>query len=539
MKRVLLVVALSTFPPQASLPSTTGGSWEGFMQDRGHDQFITLDLAPRPDGSGGALQVLGNTIPVSKVAWAGNRLTAQVGEPADNLRVEARREDGWLTGELKQGERSQLFALREIPDYPEPRNRPEAWQQDIDALVRRVAVLNRSFTAAERSLFVETLETLRTEVGRLTDAQVTMRIASALAIDNEPHTRLLLLRNATAVRRLPIRVWWFPDGLRIIRTGPEYRDLLGCRIDDFEKVPTRLARDTAGQAYAGNASWRDYMTTYTLTSPETLHGFGIVPRLEQIEIGVSDCGGQTRRLLRPLPLARSNRTVESWWDLSPFRESPHGITSHVLPADQPRLPLYLRNLNANYSMEYLAENGVLYVQINRSSPDASESPGAFADRATAEIERRRPKALVLDLRFNTGGDSGVSAELLRRVNESTVNVPRFVITGRATFSAGISAVAQFLSGGPATIVGEPAGDELDHWSEGGYIELPNSRLEVDFQTVLHSYSPLPCPRDISCVDMTVDRIAPDLPVTTSWADYLARHDPPMDAIFRMIGRSSR
>ena len=506
------------------------------MEDRGHDQFITLVLSPQPSGSGGTIQVLGNTIPVSDVAWAGNRVTARVGAPEENLSIEARRVGGWLTGELKAGDEKQKIALREIPDYPAPRDRSEGWQQDIDALMRRLALVNRAFSPAERALFIETLETLRSEVGRLTDAQVTMRIASAMAIDEEPHTRLLLLRNATALRRFPIRLWWFPDGLRIVRTTPEYRDLLGCRIEDFDGVPARSARDMAGGAYAGNPSWRDYMTTYTLTSPEALHGLGITPRLDEAEIGVADCGPPARRRLRPLPLVRSTRTVESWWDLSPLRESPHGITSHALEAKGRTLPLYLRHAGSNYAYEYLSDRKISYLQFSRSSPDDKEKPKAFGDRVIAEIEQHRPKAVILDLRFNTGGDSAVSSELIRRLNESTGNIPRYVITGRATFSAGISALAQFLSGGPATIVGEHAGDDLDHWSEGGYIELPNSRLEVDFQTVLHSYSSSPCPRDISCVDMSVDSIAPDLPVTTTWADYLARRDPALDTILKHVSR---
>jgi len=533
---LLAATAFSTAALAQTVPSDArAGSWEGFMEDRNFDQFITLTLPTRSDGEG-ALQVLGRSIPVTEVVWSGDRVTARVGRAEDNLRIEARRQDGELAGQLAQGASIQAFLLRRIPDYPAPRNRAEAWGQDLDALAQRYAALNRSFSNAERALFLERLEAIRSQLGHLTDDQISLQIASALALDEEPHTRLLLLRNATALRRLPIRVWWFPDGLRIVRTTSEYRHLLGCRIEDFANVPARQARDLAGRAYAGNPSWRDYMTTYTLTSPEALHGLGVIETNEDVELGVSDCRARGRQTIRPMPLARSDRTVESWWDLSPLRESPHGITAHVLGEDARRLPPYLRKVNENYAFEYLEDSGVLYLQLNRSQPSAQEAPRAFADRLVGEIERRRPRAIVLDLRFNTGGDSGVSRELLRRVNEATTTIPRFVITGRATFSAGISAVAQFLSGGAATIVGEPAGDDLEHWSEGGYILLPNSRLEADFQTVLHSYSPAPCPEATSCVDMSVDRLAPDLPVTASWEDYRSRRDPALEVIVRSLSR---
>lgn len=514
-------------------------SWEGFMQDRNFDQFIVLDLRPQPDGSSGTLQVLGNLVPVSDVVWTGGRMTARLGGPDDGLTIEATREGDWLSGELREGSNAQRFALREIPHYPEPRDRAERWNQDLDALTRRFAVLDRSMSPGERAHFLEAVEAIRSNVDRLSDAQVIMQVASAIAIADEPHTRLLLVRNATQLRRLPIRVWWFNEGLYVVRTTPEYRHLLGCRVDDFDHVPARQARDLVGRAFAGNPSWRDYLTTYTLTSPEALHGMGVTRQLDQVEIGVSGCRGAARRTVRPMPLARSDRTVESWWDLSPLRESPHGITAHVLGEGQRGLPLYLRNPAANYSFEYLPESGVLYFQFTRSDNARDETMAAFGERLIREIETRRPRAVVLDVRFNTGGNLTLSREVFQKLNERTANIPRYVITGRTTFSAGISAMGQFLSGGPATIVGEHPGDDLDHWSEGGYVRLPNSGLEIDFQTVLHSYSRPPCPRDISCVDMSIDSIQPQVPASPTWQDYMARRDPAMDAVLAHLAGSRR
>jgi hypothetical protein len=514
-------------------------SWEGFMQDRNFDQFITIDLRPQSNGSAGTFHVLGNAIPVSDVVWTGGRITARLGALADNLTLAATREGNWLSGELREGNNVQRFALREIPQYPAPRNRTERWNQDFDSLTRRFTVLDRSMSPGERALFIEAVEAIRSNLDQLSDAQVIMQMASAIALADEPHTRLLLLRNATELRRLPIRVWWFDEGLYIIRTSPEYRSLLGCRLDDFDQVPARQARDLVGRAFAGNPSWRDYLTTYTLTSPEALHGLGVTRQLDQVEIGVSGCRAAGRRTIQPMPLARSDRTVESWWDLSPLRESPHGITAHVLEEGRRGLPLYLRNPTANYAFEYLPDSGTLYFQFTRSDNARGETMAAFGERLLREVESRRPRALVLDVRFNTGGNASLSRDLFRRLNELTASTPRYLISGRTTFSAGISAMGQFLSGGPATIVGERAGDDLDHWSEGGYVRLPNSGLEIDFQTVLHSYSRPPCPRDISCVDMSIGSIEPEVLVSLTWRDYVLRRDPAMDAVLAHLARGSR
>ncbi|CAN5139365.1 hypothetical protein BH24PSE1_BH24PSE1_01410 [soil metagenome] len=195
-------------------------SWEGFMQDRSYDQFVTLDLRPQSDGSGGTFQVLGQLIPVNDVIWARNRLTARVGQPADKLSIVATREGDWLSGELREGSNSQRFRLQLIPQYPVPQNRAERWGQDLDALAGRFASLDRSLSPGERTHFLEALNGIRSNLDKLSDAEVIMQMAAAIAIADEPHTRLLLVRNATELRRLPIRVWWFQEGLYVIRSTP-------------------------------------------------------------------------------------------------------------------------------------------------------------------------------------------------------------------------------------------------------------------------------------------------------------------------------
>ena len=63
----------------------------------------------------------------------------------------------------------------------------------------------------------------------LSDAEILMRMAAVVALSGNPHTRLYLLRNRTELRRLPVRLWWFNDGLYVVRARTDHRDLLGCR----------------------------------------------------------------------------------------------------------------------------------------------------------------------------------------------------------------------------------------------------------------------------------------------------------------------
>jgi hypothetical protein len=112
---------------------------------------------------------------------------------------------------------------------------------------------------------------------------------------------------------------------------------------------------------------------------------------------------------------------------------------------------------------------------------------------------------------------------------ATGDRPVYVIIGRATFSAGLYHAAQWKQWGKATFIGEPVGDRLDFWSEGGNVILPNSGLAVHFADAFHSYSRKDYPeRKPYFEDLSIDSLAPDYPVNPTFADYMAGRDPAMD-----------
>jgi hypothetical protein len=531
---IALAAAGATAPAQApsaaaSSPSREEGAWEGELLGSQWPIFVTLALRREQSGLAGTLASQGRSLPLARPRWTGDGFEAAIEGAARPVTIAATRQGGNLVGTYGEGGRALTFTLHPIPAYPHPADRIEGWRQDLDALATRFAAFDRSFTPATRASFLAALAGIGRELPALDDAEVTMRIAAAIALADNGHTRLYLLRNRTELRRLPIRIWWFADQLRIVRATPEYRQLLGCRIDAIGGIQARRARDIAGRAFAGNPSWRDYMTTYTLTSPEALHGLGIVRDMETIDLRVSGCAGPPHRQVRPLPLVRSTRSLESWWDLTPLK-APTGQWVQMLEARRSALPLYLRNPDLNYWFERLPAGDILYFNYGRAQDMEAESTAAFGERLLAEISRQRPRAFVLDLRFNTGGDLGVAADLMRRLQEATRGMPRYVVTGRATFSAGISQVASWRQAGDVTVVGEPVGDSMDLWAEGGNIRLPYSGLDAHFANGFHSYSTAPCPVGIPCLDMSSPSLAPDLPVTARWEDYVAGRDPVMTAI---------
>lgn len=164
----------------------------------------------------------------------------------------------------------------------------------------------------------------------------------------------------------------------------------------------------------------------------------------------------------------------------------------------------------------------------------------FIRRVTALIDEHPIKGFIIDVRFNTGGDLGVGRPLVEKLAPRLKNVPVVVLTGRATFSAGISHAAQWRQFANASIVGEPIGDDIDLWGEGGNIVLPNSGLTVHYANGFHKYSQKDYPAfKPYFAELNVATLAPDEFVEAGWSQYLAGIDPVLVAAIDRIWRSEK
>jgi hypothetical protein len=153
----------------------------------------------------------------------------------------------------------------------------------------------------------------------------------------------------------------------------------------------------------------------------------------------------------------------------------------------------------------------------------------------AELERDPPQKLIVDLRFNTGGDLTQGHPVFKALTSSSVAKQKgrvYVIQGPSTFSAGITHAAWMKKETPAVFVGTSPGDALDSWSEGGNVDLPNSKLRMHFADRAHLYSrrPVDVPKELVYIDWDVGPLTPDLPADLSFADYRAGRDPVMGRI---------
>jgi hypothetical protein len=79
------------------------------------------------------------------------------------------------------------------------------------------------------------------------------------------------------------------------------------------------------------------------------------------------------------------------------------------------LPLYLRNCEVPYWFEFLREHALVYLQFNAVRDHPAEPFAEFCVRVLSFVEHHEVDSLVLDLRWNGGGNTDLSQPLLHHL----------------------------------------------------------------------------------------------------------------------------
>ena len=192
-----------------------------------------------------------------------------------------------------------------------------------------------------------------------------------------------------------------------------------------------------------------------------------------------------------------------------------------------RAPLHLRHRELPYWFEYLADADLVYFQYNAVADHPAEPFAAFCDRLFAFIADRLPGRLVIDLRWNGGGNTFLSQALLHhliRNREISRRGALFVIIGRLTFSAAQNTATAIGRETEPIFVGEPTGSRPNFNGETIPFELPYSKLRANVGDLFWQTS---WPEDHRTW------IAPDIYAPPTFEAFRRNDDPAMDAILAL------
>lgn len=382
----------------------------------------------------------------------------------------------------------------------------QAWEEDINLVLEK---LWQVYPDAEERLNKDVIQNaagqLKEDLPNLSHEEAIIRLQALLALTGEGSNGIYPFQDALNYDMLPIKAYWFADGLFVCDAKSPYEHLIGEQIVAVNDVSLDVLWSKLRELLSGDndqqkrgsatytwqiAPWLAYLTETALGADATISlGNG------QSETVAFQPNSSYLELVRKLPS---------------YRSTPMSGQSHP---------------NENYWMEYLPEQRTLFIQF-LAIRDNADGPKfkAFVQQIADQLDQGNVDKVVIDNRYGGGGNGFKLKPLtdLLRDNENINQRGRlFVFTGRGTRGTVQELTSILELNTKAIFIGEPTGEGPNGVGDIKAVTLPNSGVNV---WLVHTFWPTSWPEDPR------ETIQPEIGIEYSWPAYEAQEDPWFNAV---------
>jgi hypothetical protein len=399
------------------------------------------------------------------------------------------------------------FTAKRPAPMPTPAaTRDGRWQQAIEYLGSQLPALhvNPYFKISEAE-FQKSVTELAVDVPQLNDEQITVEMMRIAASIGDGHTGIFPFADSTRFPRLPMEMRWLEDGLIVIAASPEYEQAVGAKVVRIGDHPIEQVYEAIKPLISADNEMQimNYTPIYA-GIPGVLYGLGVIPQKDRVTFGFEAQDGSQFSL-----------------ELLPSSDAMGQLISVYEKAGYP-VPLYEQDRNSFYWARDLPESNAVYVQYNVCGQQKDKPFNSFVDEVFDLVDRGQETRLVLDLRFNGGGNEAVLSPFLEEIEKRPAygepgNL--YVIIGRGTYSSALQNAITLNREYNAILVGEPTAGKPNHYGEVRNFELPNVGLRAWYSTRYWLNYPTGDPLSLE----------PDVSAVLTMADLLAGRDPALEA----------
>jgi len=387
-------------------------------------------------------------------------------------------------------------------------SRDGRWAQAVSYLGNQLPYLhvNPYFKVSE-SEFQQSVIQLAAEIPNLKDEQIIVRMMRIVASIGDGHTRVYPDAEPLNYPSLPLEMRWLDDGLIVVAASPEYEQAIGAKVVQIGGHPIAEVREEVNSLIATDNEMELLNSSPAYVSmPALFYGLDLIPQKDRVTFGFESQDGSNFDL-ELVPVAKTESLASIYEKM--------GV---------PR-PLYEQDRESFYWYQYLPDSNIVYVQYNVCAEDKNKPFKPFVEEVFDLVDQHPDSRLVLDLRFNGGGNEAVLTPFLKAIRaRPALNTKGklFVLIGRGTFSSALQNAITLHEDMNAILIGEPTGGKPNHYGEVRYFNLPNVGLLVQYSTRYWLNYPASDP-------LTLE---PDISATLTISDLLTGHDPALEAVLQ-------
>ncbi len=414
-----------------------------------------------------------------------------------------------------------------------------AQREDLSVYETQVFALDKAYSPEARKEAEERLAALKADIGKLSNGAFILRIGQIIALADNGHSAMIY--RGDGFGRAGLRLGVFGDDFYVLRATAGHADILGGRLVSIDGIPLAALRETARSLVGGVPPWRDRQAATFLESPRQMHALGLIR------------GPDAATYLFETP---QGRKVEAQLTTAPppagAAPGAEGVLDPVASPDWPTLlapekaPWGYRDFHQPHRWRDAPELDAVVIQLH----DVFNAPDHKLIDVLQAAEAARTRAgrrnVVLDLRFNSGGDIYLMRDFLLGQQAALPADGRVVILiSPWTFSAAITAMGYLkqTGGERVVLVGDGPGDRMRFFSEGRPVRLPHSGAFVAYATQRHDYL-TGCKPFSDCYPLVVQHpialksLSAEVAAPLTIEAYVEGRDPGMEAAARVLGKAS-
>lgn len=374
----------------------------------------------------------------------------------------------------------------------------------------------RGLEAASSSQWQRAWAAFEQRADGLGDAAYVIGLRRLLGWFHEGHTTIVpfeflgsppaTLKDGSWGRSFPIKARPFHDGLWITEAAAGAQSLLGTKIRAIGGRPVEeIMHEHANAWPAENPAWAHNWAGILASSAGMLQGLGIARGPADVPLRFDVSSSDNRPLVAMLtPQATAGISRDKLQRVTGLVERQSAAHS-----------------GGNFSAP-LDDGRALFISIDDMADLDGLSFARFTEDILANLQASGLQRLVIDLRRNGGGDNYLAEPLRHELARSRFNRPGglYVLIGPATFSAAQNFANRLERECFATFVGEPTGSAPNLVGDAAYHVGAVTGVTA-MVARLRWFDGGP--------DDRRRWIAPDIPVPSLYADWLAGRDPALDA----------
>jgi len=375
-------------------------------------------------------------------------------------------------------------------NYPAPASALEAQRQDLDYFATAMR-LDRAFSPAARAAGEARIAALKAMSVVLPRQKLHVALMQVMASADNGHSRMRSFSEQGGTRILPVRVTRFAEGFYVMRAAARYRDLLGGRVEGVDGVPFDQVLAKLESLRGGVEHFRRENAAVFIVIQDLLYGLGIAndPQASTWTVRLPD-GRVVSQRLEAYPLREGDEVPAGarWLSPEPAKNAEKDWIAYRPQFGE--VPESWRDFDSHFRLFPATGSCAQVVRLQNIADTDGQQIAPFLVTAEQALREHRPCAVILDLRGDSGGDYTKTWHFAHALPSLVASVGHIVIlTDPQTFSAAITTAAfvKDAGGDHVTIIGEPVGDRLSFFSEGGKACLPNLKICAYYQTGKHDY----------------------------------------------------